>query len=157
MVCMMVLWLTWCSYNIKYDALNKELYKTQESLQMEVSKTSELNQIIDDLKDSEYELVYMGEFKTTYYCNEARKHICGEGANITASGKPTIVGDTVAVDKSLIPLGSKVYISGIGWRSAEDTGGAIIGNRVDVLVNGHDEAIDTGVTYNDVWVLVKKS
>jgi 3D (Asp-Asp-Asp) domain-containing protein len=99
----------------------------------------------------------MGKFKTTYYCDEEHKHICGIGERITASGKPTVVGKTVAVDRKVIPLGSKVYIAGIGWRSADDTGGAIKGNKIDVLVENHDEAMDTGVTHNDVWVLVKKS
>src|SRR6185312_15520406 len=41
---------------------------------------------------------------------------------------------TVAVDPRVIPLGSTVYIQGLGVFKAEDTGGAIIGDRVDVFV-----------------------
>jgi 3D (Asp-Asp-Asp) domain-containing protein len=41
---------------------------------------------------------------------------------------------TVAVDPSVIPLGSTVYIQGLGVFKAEDTGGAIIGRSVDVFV-----------------------
>lgn len=47
---------------------------------------------------------------------------------------------TVAVDPSVIPLGSTVYIQGLGVFKAEDTGGAIIGNSVDVFVATAAEA-----------------
>lgn len=50
----------------------------------------------------------------------------------TSTGVWPVVGRTVAVDKNIIPLGSWVYISGIGWRHAEDTG--VYGNHVDVFV-----------------------
>lgn len=163
LLCVVILYVTWYSYDVKYDTLNAELKTTQTNLQTEVNKSNQLkqdlnaaNEIIEDLKDSEYELVYMGKFKTTYYCNAEYEHICGIGERITASGKPTEVGKTVAVDKKIIPLGSEVYIAGIGWRSADDTGGAIKGNRIDILVDSHDEAMNLGVTNNDVWVLIKK-
>jgi 3D (Asp-Asp-Asp) domain-containing protein len=42
---------------------------------------------------------------------------------------------TVAVDPNLIPLGSTVYIQGLGVFRAEDTGGAVIGPHVDVYVD----------------------
>jgi len=38
----------------------------------------------------------------------------------------------VAVDPRVIRLGSKVHIPGYGWRVADDTGGAIKGNRIDL-------------------------
>lgn len=49
----------------------------------------------------------------------------------TATGAPVGVG-TVAVDPSVIPLGSTVYIPGYGMAVADDTGGGIQGNRIDV-------------------------
>lgn len=49
----------------------------------------------------------------------------------TASGRYTEHG-IVAVDPRVIPLGSKLYIPGYGWGIAADTGGAIIGNKIDV-------------------------
>lgn len=52
----------------------------------------------------------------------------------------------------MIPLGSRVYIEGIGWRVAQDTGSAIKGNRIDVLVSSHAEAYDKGIDYLDVYV-----
>jgi 3D (Asp-Asp-Asp) domain-containing protein len=47
---------------------------------------------------------------------------------------------TVAVDPSVIPLGSTVYIQGLGVFHAEDTGGAVIGQHIDVFVNSVAEA-----------------
>ncbi len=63
----------------------------------------------------------------------------------TATGNRTATGTvphwgTVAVDSSVIPLGSKVYIQGLGVFHAEDTGGAVDGNHVDVFVNSTTEA-----------------
>jgi len=47
---------------------------------------------------------------------------------------------TVAVDPQVIPLGSTVYIQGLGVFKAEDTGGYIVGRRVDVFVSTAAEA-----------------
>jgi 3D (Asp-Asp-Asp) domain-containing protein len=63
----------------------------------------------------------------------------------TATGGLTATGTvphwgTVAVDPSVIPLGSTVYIQGLGIFHAEDTGGAVIGNHVDVFVDSAAEA-----------------
>ena len=49
----------------------------------------------------------------------------------TASGRATAPG-IVAVDPRVIPMGSKLYIPGYGWGVAADTGGAIMGNKIDV-------------------------
>lgn len=63
----------------------------------------------------------------------------------TATGNRTSTGTwphwgTVAVDRQTIPLGSTVYIQGLGIFHAEDTGGGVIGNHVDVYVNSAAEA-----------------
>ena len=58
--------------------------------------------------------------------------------NRTATGTNPKVG-TIAVDPRVIPLGSKVYVEGYGFAKAEDTGGAIKGNIIDVfLETEHD-------------------
>lgn len=63
----------------------------------------------------------------------------------TATGSLTATGTvphwgTVAVDSSVIPLGSTVYIQGLGTFHAEDTGGAVVGDHVDVFVDSAAEA-----------------
>ena len=46
---------------------------------------------------------------------------------------------TIAVDPSIIPLGSKVYIPGYGMAIAADTGGAIKGNKIDLFLNSEND------------------
>ncbi len=94
---------------------------------------------------------YMGNYKLTFYCPCS---ICnGRSDALTASGTVMAEGRTIAVDKSLIPLGSKVYIKGFGTFTAEDTGSAIIGNHIDICVSSHVRAYELGVQYGDVYVL----
>ncbi|MGZ4133709.1 MAG: 3D domain-containing protein [Tumebacillaceae bacterium] len=77
---------------------------------------------------------------------------------ITATGTHVKDGETIAVDPSVIPLGSKVYIEGIGVRVAEDTGGAIIGNRIDVYMSDLSTAIQFGFKRNiKVYILSDKA
>lgn len=60
---------------------------------------------------------------------------------------------TIAVDPSIIPLGSKVYIPGYGYAITADTGGAIKGNIIDLFLNSEKECMDWGrrnVTVNVV-------
>lgn len=60
---------------------------------------------------------------------------------------------SVAVDPRVIPLGTKLYIEGYGYAVAEDTGGAIKGNRIDVYLNSSSEADNWGVKWVNVYVL----
>lgn len=53
----------------------------------------------------------------------------------TASGTRVKEGRTIAVDKNVIPMGWWVYIEGIGFRRAEDTGGAIKGHKIDLYID----------------------
>ena len=125
---------------------NKQL---QEEL---LIKTSDLS----TLKSEEYELVYLGDFKITYYCDQRYDHICG-GNGKTKSGKPTEVGVTAAADWNVLPKGSIVYIEEIGFREIQDVGGAVKSNHIDVLVCDHSEALRLGVDIEGVWILVKKT
>ncbi len=60
---------------------------------------------------------------------------------ITFSGAKVKEGQTIAVDPKVIPLGWWVYIEGIGFRKAEDTGSAIKGKKIDVY---YDDAETSG-------------
>jgi len=59
---------------------------------------------------------------------------------ITFSGAKVKEGQTIAVDPKVIPLGWWVYIEGIGFRKAEDTGSAIKGKKIDVYYDDADSA-----------------
>jgi 3D (Asp-Asp-Asp) domain-containing protein len=50
----------------------------------------------------------------------------------------------IAVDPSVIPLGKKVWVEGYGVAISGDTGGAIVGNRIDVLVPTKATAVSWG-------------
>ena len=56
----------------------------------------------------------------------------GNGDGYTATMTIPEVGRTIAVDPRVIPLGSRVLIPGRGMYHAEDVGGAIKGNRLDI-------------------------
>ncbi|NPC92256.1 LysM peptidoglycan-binding domain-containing protein [Bacillus sp. WMMC1349] len=51
----------------------------------------------------------------------------------------------IAVDPSVIPLGSKVYVEGYGKAIAGDTGSAIRGNKIDVFIANKGDALNWGV------------
>ncbi|TCN24937.1 LysM peptidoglycan-binding and 3D domain-containing protein [Mesobacillus foraminis] len=50
----------------------------------------------------------------------------------------------IAVDPSVIPLGTKVHVQGYGYATASDTGGAIKGNKIDVFIPNQSDAIEWG-------------
>ena len=151
------------------DITKEDLNSTKNKLLAETNRANELNKSLSDastmleeanvtiseLKSNEYKLVYMGDFKITYYCDERYSHICG-GNGVTASGKKTNVGVTAAADWSVLPKGSKVYIEGIGWREIQDVGGGVDGKHIDVLVKTHKEALNLGTDHEGVWLLIKK-
>ena len=91
--------------------------------------------------------------KLTAYCIENYPHICNDGdASTTATGTKPTPGKTVAVDPRIIPYNSNVIINGHTY-IAEDCGGAVKGNQVDIVFATHQEALDFGVQYADVyWV-----
>lgn len=74
---------------------------------------------------------------------------------LTASGTRARPGQTIAVDPRVIPLGSKVYIDDLGEFIAEDTGGAIHGNRIDLYMESVDEALQWGVKQVEIHVTPK--
>lgn len=100
------------------------------------------------------ELIELGEFKLTAYC--ACKKCCGKDQSdpaygITATGTTVTAGRTIAVDPSVIPYGTEVVINGHTY-IAEDCGGAIKENRIDIYFDSHEEALAFGVQYANVYI-----
>ncbi|MFR4492602.1 MAG: 3D domain-containing protein, partial [Clostridium perfringens] len=87
----------------------------------------------------------------------AYNHPLGSAEAYTASGMHVLRDpngySTIAVDPSVIPLGTKLYVEGYGYAIAADTGGAIKGNRVDLFFNTEAEASNWGVRNLDVYIL----
>lgn len=72
---------------------------------------------------------------------------CEGCSGITKTGvdlKANPDAKVIAVDPSVIPLGSRVYVEGYGYATAEDIGGAIKGNRIDVFVPTQSGALQWG-------------
>lgn len=76
-----------------------------------------------------------------------------EGCTSTTATGAAAVRGVVAVDPSVIPLGTKLYIPGYGVATAADTGGAIDGNRIDLCYNSVDEAFAWGRRTVTVYIL----
>lgn len=99
------------------------------------------------------EPVALGEYMCTAYCAEEYLHICG-GNGVTASGTKPAPGITAAADWDELPAGSVIYIEDVGIRVIEDTGSAVTGRALDVLVATHAEAeCWAGYGVHRVWLL----
>jgi 3D (Asp-Asp-Asp) domain-containing protein len=59
----------------------------------------------------------------------------------------------VAVDPRVIPLGSTVFVPGYGIAIAADTGGAIVGNRIDLCMDSYGDAVNFGRQTVQVYLL----
>jgi len=71
--------------------------------------------------------------------------------NITATGKEIKTG-MIAVDTKIIPFGTEIEIKDFGIFTAEDTGGKIKGNRIDIYFETKEEAKNFGRKV--IWVRV---
>lgn len=96
----------------------------------------------------------LGTFHITAYCE--CQDCCGKEANdplygITATGTEVTQGRTIAVDPEVIPLGSTVVINGHEF-VAEDVGGEIEGNEIDIYFEDHEEADAFANQYAEVYV-----
>lgn len=100
----------------------------------------------------------IGLYRITAYCS--CKSCCGKDPadpwyGITATGTKATEGRTIAVDPKVIPYGSVVYFEGpdglVGGYVAEDCGGAIKGNEIDLYFDSHAEALEWGVRELEVY------
>jgi uncharacterized protein YabE (DUF348 family)/3D (Asp-Asp-Asp) domain-containing protein len=94
--------------------------------------------------------------KEFYVSATAYTASCAGCSGITATGinlKANPGLKVIAVDPNVIPLGSKVYVEGYGYAVAGDTGGAIKGNKIDLFVANHSDAIAFGRKQVKVTIL----
>ena len=123
----------------------------------EPATESEVEIVIEETPQDEY----LGEFRITAYCSCEKccdswslnrpKDEHGNEIVIGASGKELISGYSVAVDPKVIPYGTILVIDGKEYMAA-DCGGAIKGNRIDLYHDSHQDALEWGIKYKEVYL-----
>ena len=78
----------------------------------------------------------------------------GNGDGLTATMVRPQVGRTIAVDPDIIPYGSEVIVDGHAY-IAEDTGGDIRGNRIDIYMGSGSDAYKEAMQFGRQWVEVQ--
>ena len=166
-----------CSSFAVLEDAKKLLYSAESEIQkLYEIKESDFNEAVGDVAEeknsvaeSEEDMVVseikkesLGEFKLTAYCSCEK--CCGKwalnrpkdenGKDIVygSTGAILVAGTSIAVDPSVIPYGSQVEINGHTY-IAHDTGGAIKGNRIDVYFDSHQDALNFGVQYAEVFLI----
>ena len=135
-----------------------KLEETQNTLENTKKALEEANaKIPSALRSSNVKVTAAYEVQATAYTVSIPE--CGKDDGITASGTKVKEGRTIAVDRKLIPLGTKVYVefpdcpSRNGFYIAEDVGGAIKGKIIDVYIDSYSEAIQFGRRKATIYVL----
>ena len=129
----------------KFDLLDET-----ESLSNEIVRLQETIVELEQALEEQPQWTSLGVFKITAYGID-----CLGCTGITKSGTVPEVGRTIAVDPTVIPLGSKVMIDGQVY-IAEDTGGAIQGKIINLFYNTEQESAEYGVQYKEVYILKKE-
>lgn len=96
-------------------------------------------------QETPQEAAYTNEstMTVTAYCTCEK--CCGAYSNgYTATGAKATQGVTIATDPDVIPMGTEVEIDGHIY-IAQDVGGAISGNRIDLYFDSHEDALQWGV------------
>lgn len=92
----------------------------------------------------------LGIFRTTGYCP---CYQCSEGwGRHTSTGAIASANHTIAVDPRVIPYGSKVMVNGVVY-TAEDRGGGVKGNHIDIFFNTHQETLAHGSRKAEVFLI----
>ena len=146
------------TYKIKYQN-DVEIEKTQLSEKVitePVNKIVQVNKVTSRSGKTTREAVATATtttsgtqvYKITAYCSCAK--CCGKATGRTAMGTKATAGRTVAASGKFA-FGTKLNINGHVY-TVEDRGGAINGNKIDIYVNSHAEALAWGVRYLPVSV-----
>lgn len=135
-----------CSALMATKAERMEIVLPPESdvVEVEYAENPNENELIEQALLAQANVIE--DCRITYYCAERRKHICGLGQGITASGEELVPYHTCAVDPSVIPLGSQVMVDFgdgvIHYYFADDVGGGVKGNYIDICLPTHRECFE---------------
>jgi len=127
--------------------VNSEVDTLQAKLDRLLVKVDEMRDSVTNVMEgnlSEAEGWTVRRFRLTGYAPfDNKSGMCHDGdPTTTASGSYPKAGRTIAVDPKVIPLGTQVWVEGHGWTVAEDTGGLIKGDRIDIMVDTYEEALE---------------
>ena len=139
------------SYLVEGSVNDKELSNPKTYTKGEVSKAAGENSTASDSSDHASGLKSLGFFRTTGYCPCKQ---CSEGwGRRTSTGSIATSGHTIAVDPRVIPYGSKVMIGGTIY-TAEDRGGGVKGNHVDIFFDTHAQSRQHGKQTQEVFLVL---
>lgn len=119
----------------------------KETERKEISRET-LTKAVDKVIANGTRINYNGK---TYSRKLVVKAYAYTGGGRTAMGTRARVGE-IAVDPSVIPLGTNVYIEGVGPRRAEDTGGNIKGNTIDIYMDTQSQCLSWGARYVTIYI-----
>lgn len=92
----------------------------------------------------------LGIFRTTAYC--PCKSCSGKWGGRTSTGTIATAGHTISVDPRVIPYGTRIMIGGVIY-TAEDCGGGVKGNHIDIFFNTHGETRAYGTKNLEVFLV----
>lgn len=89
-------------------------------------------------------------FVVKYYCGENYPHECNDGINfgVGPTGTTLKANKSIAVDPTLIPIGTHVILDGREYIADDDRNGTIVGNEIHIYVRTHIEAMINGIKHN---------
>lgn len=144
---------------IKNSVTRREIYNSEIRTEVEMVKVvdvivkDEIEIVQEEYSEEKEEetVVYLGRFFLTCYCP---CELCSEGwDHKTATGAYATEFRTVAVDPDVIPYGTHLLINGFEF-IAEDCGGAIDGNHIDIFREHHEDCFeDEWNGWADVYVI----
>ena len=125
----------------------------EETEEHEVEIVDNENEMVSTPQETEEpQIVSLGEFRITAYCPCT---LCSDNwGTQTSTGVTATQGRTIAVDPRVIPYGTKVMFNGNEY-IAEDCGGAIKQKRIDLYFDSHQEALEWGVQYHEIFIVVE--
>lgn len=137
-----------------YAEVYSDDWEDEEALPDEHEEPMNESQIERPMDNDCYDLKDKRNAKLTFYCTCEK--CCGVWAQyqgITASGKPVEYGYTCGSND--YPLGTLLWIEGYGLYEVMDTGNMASG-VIDICVASHEEAIQRGVDYTEVYVVDRR-
>ena len=141
MICTLLAFTLFCTMMSKTELI------AENAVQIQTYQTEVANELAAEEEEETTSAHYYGNCRITFYC--PGPCCCGQWAGGgTASGTVATANRTVA--NGSLPFGTRVLIGGVEY-IVEDRG--VGGDQFDIFVNSHQEALDRGLYYTDVFII----